>query len=568
MAGTALKSQSLRGVRAILAGRRPRQRVLGAVLAVWASVALGQDIPRIVSEGGRHALYVDGAPFLVLGAQANNSSNYPEPLGKVWPVIERLGANTLEIPVAWEQVEPVEGQFDFAWLDTLLAQARAHDKRLILLWFATWKNTAPAYAPRWVKLDNARFPRMITPTGASHYALSPHARSTLDADRRAFVKLMEYLRDKDSRNTVIMVQVENEPGSYGLVRDHGPEAQRLFAGPVPEALRKRLGRKPGTWREVFGADADEFFQAWAVASHINAVAAAGKAIKPLPMYSNAALAAAAGRQSAATYASGGPVHHVIDIYKAAAPALDLVAPDIYTPDESAVAAYLDFYARRDNPLLVPEIGNSRPFARYFFDVIGHGGIGFAPFGMDATGYANYPLGARSFDEALDLFARIYRLFGPMQREWAKAAAEGKVWGVSEPVGAAAGHQRTIQLGPYRATVSFGRHQFGFDPPTGNPEPTGGAAIAQLGPDEYLVTGFDARVEFALAEAKDGKATGESLLFDRVEEGRFEGGRWIFARVWNGDQVDYGLNFTGQPQVLRVKLARLRTARIIPVGNPN
>ena len=69
----------------------------------------------------KHALIVDGAPFLMLGAQANNSSNYPAVLPKVWPVIRELHANTLEIPVAWEQIEPVEGKFDFSWVDTLLA---------------------------------------------------------------------------------------------------------------------------------------------------------------------------------------------------------------------------------------------------------------------------------------------------------------------------------------------------------------------------------------------------------------------------------------------------------------
>jgi hypothetical protein len=86
------------------------------------TVAHAQDtaLPHLVTQDGHHALIVDGQPFLMLGAQANNSSNYPEPLKKVWPVIEQMDANTLEIPVAWEQIEPQEGQFDFSWLDTLL----------------------------------------------------------------------------------------------------------------------------------------------------------------------------------------------------------------------------------------------------------------------------------------------------------------------------------------------------------------------------------------------------------------------------------------------------------------
>ena len=33
--------------------------------------------PRVITKDGHHALIVDGEPFLMLAAQANNSSNYP-----------------------------------------------------------------------------------------------------------------------------------------------------------------------------------------------------------------------------------------------------------------------------------------------------------------------------------------------------------------------------------------------------------------------------------------------------------------------------------------------------------
>lgn len=526
---------------------------------------VGSDsVPRIVSANGNHALLVDGEPYLMLGAQAHNSSNYPEPLKKVWPVLRVMGANTLEIPVAWEQVEPREDQFDFSWLDTLIAEARQNQVRLVLLWFGAWKNTNPNYSPSWVKLDNNRFPRMINAKGETHYALTPNHPAIREADRRAFVRMMEYLRDHDRANTVIMVQVENEPGSYGLVRDHSPLAEKQFAGPVPAALCRKMACKGRTWREAYGKDADEYFQAWSIASHIEALAAAGKAVKPLPMYANAALASAFGRQDAATYASGGPVHHVIDVYKAAAPSLDLVAPDIYARDEKAIEAYLGFYDRPDNPLFVPEIANDQPFARFFYSLVGRGGIGFAPFGMDGTDYSNHPLGAKKLEDSLPLFARSYRLFAPMQRIWARAAAAGKTWGAAELSAPEAGHKRELDLGRYKVTIGFGHDQFGMDPPRGNPEPTGGVAIAELGPDDYLVTGFDARVSFAFAQPEPGR----TLMLVRVEEGHFEGDRWVFERVWNGDQTDYGLNLNSNPHVLRVKLGSYRGKPVVPVGQPN
>src|SRR4051794_34373373 len=131
------------------------RRVLSIAL-IWAAVALigaspasTADMPRLSTKDGRHALIVDGKPFLVLGAQIHNSSNYPSVLPQIWPVMRELNANTVEAPVAWEQLEPAEGQFDFTWVDALLAQARKNEMKVVLLWFSSWKNGESNYAPEW-----------------------------------------------------------------------------------------------------------------------------------------------------------------------------------------------------------------------------------------------------------------------------------------------------------------------------------------------------------------------------------------------------------------------------------
>ena len=41
----------------------------------------------------------------------------------------------------------------------------------------------------------------------------------------------------------------------------------------------------------------------------------------------------------------------------------------------------------------------------------------------------------------------------------------------------------------------------------------------------------------------------NMQYLSVEEGTYVGGAWQMRRRWNGDQTDYGLNFTGQPVLL-------------------
>jgi len=356
-----------------------------------------QPIPRIVQKDGRYALFVDGAPFLMLGGQVLNSSGWPIMLPKVWTAVENLHANTVEIPVYWEQFEPQPGVFDYSVVDTLLGQAREHHVRLVLLWFGTWKNGSAHYMPLWMKTGPDRYPRVTGADGRLVDSPSPYARAALDADTLAFVALMRHLKEADQERTVIMVQVENEPGTWGSVRDYSPAAQKLFEDAVPPELlavthRDTAGRNT-TWQDAFGADAEEFFHAWSVAHYIGQVAAAGKAEYPLPLYVNAALRDPLQPSPPGSYESGGATDNVLAIWKAAAPAIDLLAPDIYLGDSARYFKVLDLYRRPDNALFVPETGVSPEYARYFFAALGHGAIGFSPFGIDDSGQRGGPSAA-------------------------------------------------------------------------------------------------------------------------------------------------------------------------------
>jgi hypothetical protein len=170
--------------------------------------------------------------------------------------------------------------------------------------------------------------------------------------------------------------------------------------------------------------------------------------------------------------------------------------------------------------------------------------------MDFTGYSNYPLGApKVTSETIGAFAVNYDLVRPMMRELAALSLHGKLHGVAEDPTV---HVQSIALGAWRASVAYGLPQFGpANAPPGNPQLTGAALIGELGPTEFLVTGFHARVSF---DVTDGSQRAK-MQFARVEEGTFQDdGTWKFLRIWNGDQTDWDLNFTSAPQVLKVRLA--------------
>jgi hypothetical protein len=554
--------------------------IIAAVLAALSSgLALQAQVkehpvPRLVENDGRYALLVEGAPYLMLGAQSNNSSDWPATLPEVWPAIEYLHANTLETPIYWEQFEPQQGQFDYSAVDTVLAQAREHHVHLVLLWFGTWKNGSQHYMPEWMKLDPQRYSHVMNKNGEYIDSPSPFATASMEADKRAFTALMRHLKQADSERTVLMVQVENETGTYGSVRDYCPEANKLFDGPVPPEILKAMGKTPATpdanWETVFGPEAEVYFHAWAIAKYVGEVAAAGKAAYPLPLYVNDALHDPLAPEVPVTYESGGPTDNVIPIWKAEAPAIDVLAPDIYLSGTEQYLKTLDLYHRPDNALFIPETSGAVHEARFLFSALGLQAIGYSPFGLDYTrNHPTLPSEPDAKNSFLDPTAQNYGLIAPMMRDIAKLNFEGKLQATAELDDAST---QTLHFGDWDAVVSYGPGRRRMPDESQTHQPLGRALVAQLGDNQFLVTGFNCSVDFRPAgtdkQRKAGKivlGTGQtpSALIDgkwqhrqflRVEEGTYENDAFKFQRILNGDQTDWGLNFSSEPEVLRVSVA--------------
>jgi hypothetical protein len=469
----------------------------------------------------------------------------------VWKSLAELHANTVEAPVYWEQIEPQEGKFNWDNVDALVQGAREHNLHVVLLWFGTWKNGNMHYVPQWVKTDTKRFPRVIRADGEPIDVLSASARSTLQADKAAFVALMRHLKALDgNQHTILMVQVENESGIIGSPRDFSPESNKEFAGQVPPDMLAAAKKQPGTWSEVFRGDADEVFQLYHQAHYLNEIASAGESEFDIPLYMNVWLSYPPAELPerrlpipGIQYPSGGAVQRWVGLWRVLAPSIKAIAPDIYGDDAGFVRDVLAAYHRPDNPLLVPEIAKTDNFARYDFLALGEGALGIAPFGVDPRGWNI--LG----DSAAKGHAKNFALLAPMNREIAKLNFEGKLKTSIEETGRA---QQELEFGAWQATVSYGFPQYDGRRPPGTKDAHGVALVAQLGPNEFLVTGIDASVSFHLP----GKLPGMRMQILSAEEGNYDNGVWTPKRLWNGDETDRGLQFSGDdPAVVRIKLGQ-------------
>lgn len=505
-----------------------------------------KSLPEIRKDSDRFTFYLKNEPFLILGAQLWNSSVWPEITDKFWEQAKTLGCNTVEAPIYWQNIEPAPGVFNFRELDHLILSAREQGLRLVLLWFGSYKNGRSQYAPPWVLENVEKYPRMQNAAGQDIYVLSAVSETNLKADQRAFVEVMKHIKEIDQAyQTVIMMQVENEPGSMWTDRDYSPAANRLYAASVPDSIRQALGKKKGNWPEVFGTDGPEAFNAYYIARYIDEIAAAGRAVYKLPMYANVWIRENA-FQRPGEYPSGGPTSNMLGMWKAAAPHLDLLALDIYHGNPAIFNDLCDQYDRPDNALFIPEMGNGDNFARFQFYAIGnYNAIGVAPYGIDPFHVDPHDnRNKEQLDGRFDGIAQNYRLLSRAIYPVTRLQGSGNLKAVGEEEGLS---EQLVRMDGY--DVLF---RYGFPTYKDRSQRTGRVMIGQLGPDEFLLIGFDAKFQFRPTYGS-GYNAAEYVL---VEQGHYAGKKWIRERIWNGDAL-YHATLPHDGTILRVKLRRVK-----------
>ena len=516
------------------------------------------NLPHLKKQGTAYQLIVQGKPFLMLAGELGNSSaSDPAYMRPYWPALKTMNLNTVLVPVYWEFLEPAEGKFDFALVDSAIGAARGHGMKLVFLWFGSWKNSMSCYVPRWIKTDAMRFPRAQTADGAAQEILTPFSTENMKADARAFAALMKHIRVVDSKqHTVLMVQVENEIGMIPEARDHCRLANAAFREQVPPELvtyiRKNAGalapellglwnksgsRSTGTWEEVFGRspETDEVFMAWQFATYTNFVAKAGKKEYRLPMFVNAALIRPGYKPG--QYPSAGPLPHLFDLWKAAAPEIDFLAPDIYFAN---FKEWVDRYARPNNPLFVPEVANSQSVANAYYIFGQHKALGYSPFSIESLE-----------DPEHNQIANGYGVLRQLEPLILESQEKGEMAGVLLD---SADQVEVVQLGSYTFTI---RHEYSwkYAVRSGADTPRVGGMIIMRSPDEFLIAGTGIIVTFEPFASSGTRAGIES-----IEEGKFVRGNWKAGRRLNGDQSHQGRHLHLPGGAYGIQKVRLYTYR--------
>jgi hypothetical protein len=518
-------------------------------------------IPHLEKKGNTMLLNVEGKPFLLISGELHNSTaggfEYMRP---VWKKLAAKNLNSVVATVSWELIEPQEGKFDFSLVDSMIYGAREANLKLMLIWFGSWKNAGSVYIPSWVKKNYEKYPRVKDEFGKPLEILSTFRKTSAESDAKAFAALMRHIREVDSKEqTVVMMQVENEMGVLDNLGKTPGNARRDFSDPanfayndqVPKELVDYLVKHKenlfpelykvwsangfkttGTWEEIFGKSqfkpdrkdwmfysyyTEELFMAWNYAQYTEIVAHAGKLEYPLPMYVNAWLKQPfsywPGR-----YPSGGPLPQVLDVWRAAAPSIDFIAPDIYMDEFTWIC---NEYVRSGNPLFIPETKGGELGAARAFYAFGELNAGcFSPFGIDNARYAeNDPL-----DES---YAVLQNMSPVIIENIGTGNMRGILVDTLTPV-------QRFELGGYSVEARL----------SGDRNPVAGGLIIKMGQDDFICAGKAFDLLFSIKDST------KRIAVDAVDEGIFNNGKWIPKRRLNGDEVHAstwsgtGLKFPG------------------------
>lgn len=524
---------------------------------------------------------VNGKPYFSIGGQTNNSSTYDRAsMQQALRGIEAMGMNTIAAPVYWEMIEERENVYCFDQIDMITEEARKRNLKVVLLWFGTWKNGASHYIPEWMKQDREKYRVCKNKSGYDTAIISPFCKEAEKKDAAAFSSIMKHVKEINGDQTILAVQVENEPGHLGTPRDYSELADSFYNGPVPEEITgwlretkegeifrcwKEQGAKTETnWKDTFGFRAPEIFSAYYICKYVEKVAEKGKRIYELPMYVNVWVEETGNRIAGIDYPSGGGTSFVLDLWKKFAPHIDCIAPDIYFEDFDTYQTICAKYKRKDNALYIPESKASSRNGRHLLRMIEDYQLSSVHcFAIDSI----FDEKGMIKEECLD-FRDTISVIRSMKPLLEKYQGSGRIYAIAQYDGM---DSCFIDFGDYYGRVYFlnsitDEAYIHLDP-AHNEEfyvpQTGKGLIVYEGEGSFYLAGRGYKLvlikKSSLEEMADilgsyKQIAARNISYLKVEEGYFdEKGKFVAVKKRNGDESDMGLWVEPDIGVLHAKL---------------
>jgi hypothetical protein len=247
------------------------------------------------------------------------------------------------------------------------------------------------------------------------------------------------------------------------------------------------------------------------------------------------------------YPSGGPLPHLFDLWRAAAPAIDFFSPDLYFPN---FVEWADRYARPRNPLFIPESGRA--------DAAELAANAFYAYGqLISMGYSVY---APEFlkPEEQQTLGHAYAVIDQLTPLILANQGTGHMVGIRVP----SNFDGAVDLAPQQFTLGGYTFMVHFREPAPisvgakvEPEIPGahGGVVIQMGPDDFIVAATGMVLTFA-THGERGTLAG----IDSIWEGNFVNGVWKPGRELNGDDDNQGRHLrmpAGEFTIRRIRLYR-------------
>jgi hypothetical protein len=190
------------------------------------SAAASEALPQITTRHGVPTLEVDGAPFLVVGAQCDVWRGLRQDRQTVafFEGYQAMNATTVAVDVPWSKIELTEDRYDFQFLDWFIAQAQQHGLKLVVDLFnsnvcgkvreGNQPGQDPVYPPAYILDAPEKYQRMVLPGSGKYHPggppMCPNDPRTLERERRLCRRVAAHLAQTDQAHTVIMLQIDNE----------------------------------------------------------------------------------------------------------------------------------------------------------------------------------------------------------------------------------------------------------------------------------------------------------------------------------------------------------------------